>query len=229
VPLTWRRADVTASGIVPVEYRTGTPYLGLALDARFAPLRAGWFGAVPAWAEPLEVDGHYSQRFLSSSFTDASGAPASVGSTERRFALDLRYPWTLESRTRLAARLGWAVHHFDIDANPLLPSSTRSGLRLGVDAEHPVLRWASAELQARLYPSMGPGSEERARFGADASGWGYEIAVGASGPLAQVYPGLGWRVTYDFLHFSDSFSGGAPDASGSSSYHSLLFSVTFAR
>jgi hypothetical protein len=232
VPLTWRNADIPATQTNgPGTYRTGTPYFGILADVRVAPLRLGWAGRVPAWAEPFQLDASFSERFLSSELSASvpGGAPTSITSREVRFGVDLRYPWQLPTRTRIAARAGYALHHFAVADNPVLPSSNRSGFRLGVDAEHTVLRWATAELQARVYPKMGPGSAERAQFGPDGSGWGYEIAVGASGPLPQVYPGLGWRLAYDFLHFSDSFSGGFASASPKASYHSVVVSATYSR
>ncbi|MFL5300792.1 MAG: hypothetical protein ACJ79R_10680, partial [Anaeromyxobacteraceae bacterium] len=230
VPITWRSARVTLPTAPNPEFTTGTPYLGLLLDARVAPFRAWWTGKLPPWAEPLELDLAFSYRFLHSR-GPVSSVDTSLASSEQRFSLDLRYPWLLPTRTTVAARLGYAFHRFSIDANDVLPTSSRSGVRLGVEAAHPFLPWLAGELGLRLYPSFGPGDEERARFGPDdSSGLGYELLIGASGPLPRVYPGLGWRVTYDLLHFSDSFgANGAASRDGSASYNAIVFSATFTR
>jgi hypothetical protein len=232
VPFTWRSADILPANAVPIQYRTGSPYLGLVLDVRAAPFRSWWTNAAPPWAEPLQVEAYFSQRFLSSNVPDqTTGVAASVSSREQRFGLDLRYPFLLPTRTRVAGRLGWAWHRFNIDENPLIASSRRNGVRLGADVEHPFLRWVTGELQLRWYPAMAPGAEERAKLSAsDSSGSGYELAVGASGPLPQLYAGLGWRVAYDLLHFSDSFPvNAAANASATASYHSVTISVTYTR
>jgi hypothetical protein len=230
VPLTWRSASVTRVAEAPAEFTTGTPYVGILLDARVAPFRAWWTGKLPPWIEPLELDLAFSYRFLSSR-GPVGGVDQSLGSSEQRFSLDLRYPWLLPTRTTVAARLGYAFHRFSIDQNDVLPTSSRSGVRLGLDAAHPFLPWLAGELGFRLYPFFGPGSEERAAFGPDqSSGLGYELLVGASGPLPRIYPGLGWRVTYDLLHFSDSFgANGGPSRDGSASYNAIVFSATFTR
>jgi hypothetical protein len=230
VPFTWRSASVTRAADAPAEFTTGTPYLGLLLDARVAPFRAWWTGKLPPWLEPLELDLAFSYRFLHSR-GPVSGVDTSLASSEQRFSLDLRYPWLLPTRTTVAARLGYAFHRFSIDTNDVLPTSSRSGVRLGVEAAHPFLPWLAGELGVRLYPSFGPGSDERARFGPDqSSGLGWELLLGASGPLPRIYPGLGWRVTYDLLHFSDSFSAnGAPSRDGRASYNAIVFAATFTR
>ncbi len=156
-----------------------------------------------------------------------------IGSGEQRASLDLVYPWTLPTRTRLAGRAGYGVHRFTIDANDVAPPASRSGVRLGIDVRQPFLGVLAAGVGFRVYPTAGPSSDERARFGADGSGWGYELTAGLEGPIPFAWGGLGWRLGYDLLRFSDSYSGAAGSTSsggsGASTYHSATVSLTYSR
>ncbi|HET9599773.1 MAG TPA: hypothetical protein VFP65_29635, partial [Anaeromyxobacteraceae bacterium] len=226
VPLAWRSAEVQPTIGASLDYGTGAPYLGYLVAASAAPLRLLAPGEGPAWARPLEVAVLWSQRFFSS--TPAGGEP--LASREERLVADVAYPWRV-GRTRVAARLGFALHRFAVEENAVLPSSTRTGPRLGAEVSHPFTSAFAAEAAVGLYPWSGPGAAERAAYGQDASGWGWQIGLGASGPLRGTR-GLGWRAGYDLLHFSDSFSGPGSrgtGGSGGATYHTFTVALTYGR
>ncbi len=226
VPLTWRSQSLGPAA-TPLEYRTNTPYLGVALDLALAPMRLREGTRAPGWAQPLELDLQLSQRFLSSKLPDGR----SLGSSEGRASLDLVAPVTLATRTRLDARVGYGFHRFSIDSNPYLPASSRRGLRLGLDATQPLTRWLAIEAGVRYMPWMSPGGDEKAAFGETASGHGLELVAGVRGPLAFAR-GLGWSAAYDYLRFSDTYSGPAailPGEGATTGYHAAVLSLTYDR
>jgi hypothetical protein len=80
-----------------------------------------------------------------------------------------------------------------------------------VGARQRLLRAVSVEAFARVFPAMGPGPAEREMFGAGGSGWGYQLGVALEGPT---FARLGWRAAYDYLRFSDSYSGSGTAGTG---------------
>jgi hypothetical protein len=225
MPVTWRKASLSPDSGPGFEYRSADPYFGVAFDLRLAPLRVGGEPAGPTWLQPIEFDLGLSYSFASTRLSDGR----TIGSGEQRAGLDLLYPWTLPTKTRLALRAGFALHRFAIDPNDVAPTSLRTGVRLGLDLRQPFgSRWA-VDAGVRVYPISGPGSDELARFGPGGSGWGYEIVAGLEGPF-PFWRRLSWRLGYDLLHFSDSYSGAgsaSSGGSGASTYHSGSASLVY--
>jgi hypothetical protein len=159
MPVSWRRASLSPASGPGFEYRSSDPYFGVALDVRLAPLRIGQAPAGPAWLQPLEVDLALAHSFASTRLSDGR----TIGSGEQRAGLDLVYPWTLPTATRVAVRAGFALHRFAIDPNDVSPTSMRTGVRLGLDLRQPFLRRWAVDAGIRAYPISGPGSDELAR------------------------------------------------------------------
>lgn len=219
----WRSASVRPQAGNGFSYHSASPYAGVQLGLAVAPLRAA---GVTGWPSPFELELEVSRRFASVVVSGGPGTKLEAG--ELRLGLDGVYAFRLGRSTRVAARVGYGWHRFTIDQNSVMPESLRHGVRLGVDAVQRVLRSLSAEASVRLFPAMGPGPAERAAFGADGSGWGYQLGAALQGPILG---GLGWRAAYDYLHFSDSFSGPGTTATGGSgvaTYHTATVAATFA-
>jgi len=225
MPVSWRKASLSPSSGPGFEYRSSDPYFGVALDVRLAPLRLGESPAGPGWLQPLELDLALAGSFASTRLADGR----TIGSGEQRAGLDLVYPWTLPTETRVAVRAGFALHRFAIDPNDVAPPSTRRGVRFGLDLRQPFSRRWAVDAGIRAYPISGPGSDELARFGPGGSGWGYELLAGLEGPF-PFWRRLAWRLGYDLLHFSDSYSGSGSSSSGgsgASTYHSGSASLVY--
>jgi hypothetical protein len=225
MPVAWRNASLSPGSGPGFEYRSSDPYFGVALDVRLAPLRMGEAPAGPSWLQPLELDLALEYAFARTRLADGT----TIGSGEQRASLDLVYPWTFPTATRLAVRAGFAVHRFAIDQNDITPTSTRTGARIGLDLRQALGRRWALDAGVRAYPISGPGSDELAQFGPGGRGWGYEVVAGLEGPL-PFWRQLSWQLGYDLLHFSDSYSGSGSSSSGgsgASTYHSGTASVVY--
>jgi hypothetical protein len=222
MPVTWRTASVSPTTGTGFHYNgTGAPYLGVDVALAVAPFRAA---GLTGWLAPLEVDLEGSQRFLSVLI-----ASRELSADEQRLSADLAYRIRLDTGTLIGARVGYGLFRFRIDPNSIMPTSNRFGIRVGLDLGQRLFEWLAVEAGGRLFPGMGPGRDERDAFGANGSGWGYQLVGALEGPIAS---GFGWRVAYDFVHFSDSYSGAgaiSTGGSGSASYHTATLSATYAR
>lgn len=222
VPVTWRSASVAPTSGKGFSYHGGSPYPGFAIAVALAPLRAA---GVTGWLEPIELAFEGSRGYASVAVAGAAGPSLAV--RELRLGVDAVYPVRLGASTELAGRIGYGWHRFTIEQNSIMPDSLRHGLRIGADARQVLFRAVSVEASARIFPAMGPGPAEREMFGADGSGWGYQLGAALEGPI---HARLGWRAAYDLLHFSDDFSGpgtAGTGGSGAATYHNLTAAATF--
>jgi len=223
MPVTWRTAAVSPQTGTGYQYGGNAPYLGVELSLAIAPFRA--FGST-GWLAPLEFDLYGSQRFASVTLTSATGQ---LSADEQRLSGDAAYRAWLASGTLIGARVGYGLHRFRIDTNPVTPSSLRYGPRLGLDLGQRLTRWLAVEAGGLYLPSVGPGSDERTAFGSGATGWGCEFTGALEGPIGG---GFGWKAAYDFLHFSDTYSGAGTNATGGTgfaSYHTATIALTYER
>jgi hypothetical protein len=120
------------------------------------------------------------------------------------------------------------LHRFRVDANGIMPTSRRLGVRFGADLGQRLFPWLAIEGGIRLMPWMAPGPTEKQDFGLTATGWGYQLIGALEGPIVGF---LGWRAAYDYLHFSDSYSGAgalSTGGTGRSGYHTVTASATAA-
>jgi hypothetical protein len=225
IPLTWRSAAVRPDSGLGLEFRTDTPYLGLDLEGQAFPQRA-FPSSLPAWAEPLGLSLSASQRAL----TSRLGAEE-IGSREQRVALDALYEPRLRLRTRITGRAGWAWHRFAVDETAVIQTVSHHGPRIGIDAAHPLHPRVEAIAGLRLMPWAAVGGAEARARGEDSDAWGMEAILGAAGAIPRVR-GLGWRVAYDYVRFSDTYAGAgqlSSGGSGSATHHAILVGASWVR
>lgn len=224
MPVTWRTSSVSPTTGPGYFYDgTGAPYVGVDVSLGVAPGRAM---GLTGWLAPFELDLEASQRFVSIQFSRTSGK---LSADEQRLSADLAYRIRLDTGTSMGARVGYGLHRFRVDPNPVMPTSRRVGVRVGLDVGQRIFRWLAVEAGGRLFPGMGPGRDERDAFGIDGTGWGYQIVGALEGPVGA---GLGWRIAYDLVQFKDSYSGTGATANGgggSATYHTATLAVTYER
>lgn len=227
IPLTWRSASAHPESGLGLQFRTDTPYAGLDLEGQLFPRRAFPSLALPPWAEPLGLSVSLSHRAL----TSRLGAEE-FGSREQRAALDVLYEKHLPARsTRLTGRAGWAWHRFGVDESAVIGTVTHQGPRLGIDLVQPLHPRVDAIGGVSVMPWAIIGGEEKRARGEASEGWGSELLLGLGGRVPQVR-GLGWRVVYDYLRFSDRYAGTgvlSAGGTGAAAHHAILLGATWQR
>jgi hypothetical protein len=228
VPVVTRSYTLAPARGLAVDYRTATPYGGVAAAVEVRPLRDRTDAA-----SGLALRAEGSRGFLRTRLAGPAGVDAVLSSSDTEAAIDALYRYRFADAgtyaPELSAVAGAGLHDFAVSANPYLQGSSRRGLRLGAEvAETLVPGWLTARLTGTVLPLYGPGDAERKAYGESASGYGLTGSVGLEGGLAALLPGLGWSAHFEATRFTDSYQSGKLQGSASEGYRGVVAAATYA-
>lgn len=195
-------------------YSTDTPYGGILVRADLFP-----FSGTGGFARGIGLGGGFGQSLsLLTHYTDSQGADQHFGSYQRRAFGELGYRLTFDLGGAfegwIQVRAGYLFHLFEVDPNSRnVFESRRSGFYGELAALFPLHRYAALDARFALAPSAGPGAQERAAYGANAAGGGFNGAAGLSSDFGHPEWHVRVHALFELVYFSDQYA----DSSGTSS------------
>ncbi len=215
--MTWRTyhvcPQVTAcsqrapAGAVPAtKYTTDRPYGGILLQADLFPLRG-----VESFVRGFGLGGGFGRSLqLASHYTDMYGADRQFGSVQQRLWGELGYRLTFSlggGDGWVQARAGYLEHLFKVDPNPKsVVESRRAGFYGALDLSFPLGRYARIDARFALVPEAGPGAQERAAYGEQATGGGYGGTAGLSSDFGHPEWHVRVEAAFELLYFGDRYT-----------------------
>jgi hypothetical protein len=190
----------------PVDYKTDTPYFGVAADVEVSP-----FHKMGPALRGLGVAGGYSRGFVKTRYTPFAGAAErEFASTDERYFGDLyyRYTFNADSRfaTQLGARGGYGIYAFNVEPNLILQRSFRQTARGGLEViQSLVPPYLALRVMGLYLPMAKPSEEEQAAYGTPEKTIAYEVQAGLRGEIVK---GLGWALDAVMVAVSDTYKAG---------------------
>jgi hypothetical protein len=211
-------------------YTTDKPYGGIVVRADLFPLNG-----VGGFARGIGLGGGFGQSLqLATHYTDSRSTDQQFGSYQQRFWGELGYRLTFSldgaGEGWVEARGGYLFHLFAVEPNPKsVVESRRNGLYGALAALFPLHRYAALDARFALVPSASPGAQERAVYGANASGVGLNLTAGLSSDFGHPEWHVRAQALFELVYFDDHFtdnSGKLPSfARGEETYYGALFGV----
>jgi len=192
----------------PLSYNTSSPSGGIMLHAELFPLPK----LVPisdTMTFTAGVAAEYIRSFtVTNGYQDpTTGAPAKFGSSMSRLTADAtgRLYFRMLNGTGFAGLYaGLLMPSFNVDTNPLLAPSTRTGFDVGFKGELPLAsNYVKLSLSAALAPAANPGVDETTDYGSTGKGSGFLVRGGFTGN----YEFISYGAFVDFASFADDFEG----------------------
>ncbi|MBS2032122.1 MAG: hypothetical protein JST54_29760 [Deltaproteobacteria bacterium] len=192
----------------PLSYQTSSPSGGIILRAELFPLPK----LVPINETMTFTAGATVEYLRSFSVTNGyqdpiTGAQAKFGSSMSRLTADAtgRLYFRMLNGTGFAGLYaGLLMPSFNVDTNPLLAPSTRTGFDLGFKGELPLAsNFVKLSLAAAFAPAANPGVDETTDYGSTGKGKGFLVRGGFAGN----YEFISYGAYVDFASFSDVFDG----------------------
>ena len=189
----------------PLSYQTSSPSGGIILRAELFPLPK----LVPINESMTFTAGATVEYLRSFSVTNGyqdpiTGAPAKFGSSMSRLTADAtgRLYFRMLNGTGFAGLYaGLLMPSFNVDTNPLLAPSTRTGFDVGFKGELPLAsNFVKLSLAAAFAPAANPGVDETTDYGSTGKGKGFLIRGGFAGN----YEFISYGAYVDFASFSES-------------------------
>jgi hypothetical protein len=156
--------------------------------------------------------------WLRAGFSDNLGNTPRFNARQGRIEVEARYRVRIDPfssaealRSWLGLRAGAAFDRFDVSAqNPgNLEPIQRLSPKLALEVDQPIFSWLGASVAGAFYPFAGPGKAQESAYGAaSGTGLGFSSALDFSIVRFAGADCLGLRVTFELLHFADSYRGG---------------------
>jgi hypothetical protein len=211
-------------------YTTEKPYGGILVRADLFPLNG-----VGGFARGIALGGGFGQSLsLMTHYIDSHNTDQQFGSYQQRFWGELGYRLTFSldgaGEGWIEARGGYLFHLFAVEPNPKsVVESRRSGFYGALAALFPLHRYVALDARFALVPSASPGDQERAAYGANASGGGLNLSVGLSSDFGHPEWHVRAQALYELVYFGDRFTDNSgklpPFAQGKETYQGALFGV----
>ncbi|MGA9521576.1 MAG: hypothetical protein WBV82_08940 [Myxococcaceae bacterium] len=196
-----------------VNFSPDIPYAGFGVALDFFPLRS-----MDNFTKGLGLSGGFSRGFSLTNVTieapDGTKAPSrEVVSVDDAWhvLVNYRFYFGLGTSEPLSAyvgvRGGVAARSFVVDPNAAvpLPGSLRRFPTFGLDVSIPLMtKFIRIEAAGTYFLDPGPGPDEVAGFGTEASGQGFGVEAGVAG---DIWGPIGYELRFRSMLFKDSFTG----------------------